>query len=325
MEDAVAAAALILASSLRLSVPLIFACLAGLWSERAGMFDNGLEGKMLGAAFAAAAAADASGSAVVGLAAGIAASLCFALAHGFASIEARGNQIVSGAAINMLAAGLTAAVGNAWYGQGGRTPQLTLPASRFGDLAWPGAEALRGVPVVGPLYANLVSGHDVLTYLALAAVPLTAFVLYRTRFGLRLRATGENPAAVDTAGVSVRGIRYAAVVIAGVLCGFAGTYLSVGQAAGFLTGMTAGKGFIALAALVFAKWRPWPSLATCLLFGFLDAAAIRLQGTVVPGLGEVPVQAIQALPYILTVVLLAGFIGRAVPPKAGGIPYTKER
>ena len=325
MEDAVAAAALILASSLRLSVPLIFACLAGLWSERAGIFDIGLEGKMLVAAFAAAAAADASGSAVVGLAAGIAASLCFALAHGFASIEARGNQIVSGAAINMLAAGLTAAVGNAWYGQGGRTPQLTLPASRFGGLAWPGAEALRGVPVVGPLYANLVSGHDVLTYLALAAVPLTAFVLYRTRFGLRLRATGENPAAVDTAGVSVRGIRYAAVVIAGVLCGFAGTYLSVGQAAGFLTGMTAGKGFIALAALVFAKWRPWPSLATCLLFGFLDAAAIRLQGTVVPGLGEVPVQAIQALPYILTVVLLAGFIGRAVPPKAGGIPYTKER
>ena len=325
MEDAVAAAALILASSLRLSVPLIFACLAGLWSERAGIFDIGLEGKMLVAAFAAAAAADASGSAVVGLAAGIAASLAFALAHGFASIEARGNQIVSGAAINMLAAGLTAAVGNAWYGQGGRTPQLTLPASRFGGLAWPGAEALRGVPVVGPLYANLVSGHDVLTYLALAAVPLTAFVLYRTRFGLRLRATGENPAAVDTAGVSVRGIRYAAVVIAGVLCGFAGTYLSVGQAAGFLTGMTAGKGFIALAALVFAKWRPWPSLATCLLFGFLDAAAIRLQGTVVPGLGEVPVQAIQALPYILTVVLLAGFIGRAVPPKAGGLPYTKER
>ena len=325
MEDAVASAALILASSLRLSVPLIFACLAGLWSERAGIFDIGLEGKMLAAAFAAAAAADASGSATVGLAAGIAASLAFALAHGFASIEARGNQIVSGAAVNMLAAGLTAAVGNAWYGQGGRTPQLTLPASRFGSLVWPGAEELRAVPVVGPLYANLVSGHDALTYLALAAVPLTAFALYRTRFGLRLRATGENPAAVDTAGVSVRGIRYAAVLIAGLLCGFAGTYLSVGQAAGFLTGMTAGKGFIALAALVFAKWRPWPALATCLLFGFLDAAAIRLQGTVVPGIGEVPVQAIQALPYLLTVVLLAGFIGRAVPPRAGGIPYTKER
>ena len=325
MQDAITAAALILASSLRLSVPLIFACLAGLWSERAGIFDIGLEGKMLAAAFAAAAAADATGSAGMGLAAGIAASLVFALAHGFASIEARGNQIVSGAAINMLAAGLTASIGNAWYGQGGRTPQLTLPSSRFEGLDWPGAEALGSVPVLGPLYRDLVSGHDILTYLALLTVPLTAFMLYRTRFGLRLRATGENPAAVDTAGVSVRGIRYAAVAIAGVLCGFGGTYLSVGQAAGFLTGMTAGKGFMALAALVFAKWRPWPALATCLLFGFLDAAAIRLQGTVLPHIGEVPVQAIQALPYLLTVVLLAGFIGRAHPPRAGGIPYTKER
>ncbi len=325
MQDAVAAAALILASSLRLSVPLIFACLAGLWSERAGIFDIGLEGKMLVAAFASGAAADLSGNAWVGLAAGVVASLGFALAHGFASIEARGNQIVSGAAINLLAAGLTATIGNAWYGQGGRTPQLTLPSSRFEGIAWPGADAAGAVPIAGPVYRDLVSGHNVLAYLALLAVPLTAFVLYRTRFGLRLRATGENPAAVDTAGVSVRGIRYAAVFIAGVLCGFAGTYLSVGQAAGFLTGMTAGKGFIALAALVFAKWRPWPALATCLLFGFLDAAAIRLQGTVVPGLGAVPVQAIQALPYLLTVVLLAGFIGRAVPPRAGGIPYIKER
>ncbi len=329
MDDLVAVAVPVLSSSLRLSVPLIFACLAGLWSERAGIFDIGLEGKMLVAAFASAAAAFASDSAWVGLGAGIAASLAFALAHGFASIEARGNQIVSGAAVNLLAAGLTATVGNAWYGQGGRTPQLTVPASRFEAMAWPGAEAAGGVPVVGPVlgpvYRDLVSGHDVLTYLALLAVPLTAFALYRTRFGLRLRATGENPAAVDTAGVSVRGIRYAAVVIAGVLCGCAGTYLSVGQAASFLTGMTAGKGFIALAALVFAKWRPWPALGTCLLFGFLDAAAIRLQGTAVPGLGAVPVQAIQALPYLLTVVLLAGFIGRAVPPKAGGVPYTKER
>ena len=172
MEDALASAAQILSSSFRLSVPLIFACLAGLWSERSGIFDIGLEGKMLVAAFAAAAAASATGSAWIGLGAAILASLAFALAHGFAAIEARGNQIVSGAAVNLLAAGLTATVGNAWYGQGGRTPQLTLPASRFGGLAWPGAEALRGVPVIGPLYANLVSGHDALTYLALATVPL---------------------------------------------------------------------------------------------------------------------------------------------------------
>jgi ABC-type uncharacterized transport system permease subunit len=155
-------------------------------------------------------------------------------------------------------------------------------------------------------------------------VPLTAFVLHRTRFGLRLRATGENPAAVDTAGLSVRGLRYAGVAICGVLCGFGGTYLSVAQAAGFQPQMSAGKGFIALAALVFAKWRPWPALMTCLLFGFLDAAAIRLQGVMVEGI-EVPVQAIQALPYLLTVILLAGFIGRAIPPRASGLPYVKER
>ena len=325
MDDTAATLALILASSLRLAVPLIFACLAGLWSERAGIFDIGLEGKMLVAAFAAAVAAYETGNAWVGLGAGIVASVVFGLAHGFASIEARGNQIVSGAAINMLAAGLTATVGHAWYAQGGRTPQLTTPASRFEGLTLPGAETIGAVPVLGPFYRDLLSGHTVLTYAALAAVPMTSFALYRTRFGLRLRATGENPAAVDTAGVSVRGIRYAGVVICGVLCGFAGTYLSVGQAAGFLTQMTAGKGFIALAALVFAKWRPWPALATCFLFGFLDAASIRLQGTVLPGIGEVPVQAIQALPYLLTVVLLAGFIGRANPPRAGGIPYVKER
>lgn len=325
MNDTVLAAALILSSTVRLSVPLIFACLAGLWSERAGVVDISLEGKMLVAAFAAATVAHATGSAVLGLAAGIAASVVFALVHGVAAIDQRGNQIVSGAAINLVAAGLTALLGNAWFGEGGRTPQLESEASRFQPWTWPGAGSLGRLPVIGPLYQYLLSDHDALTYIAFLIVPLTSFVLFRTRFGLRLRATGENPAAVDTAGISVRGIRYAAVVIAGVLCGFAGTYLSVSQAAGFLPQMTAGKGFIALAALVFAKWRPGPALLTCLLFGLLDAVAIRLQGVSVPAFGEVPVQAIQALPYLLTVVLLAGFVGRAVAPKASGIPYVKER
>ena len=318
-------ASLILASSLRLAVPLIFACIAGLWSERSGVVDIGLEGKMLAAAFASAVVAYQADSAWAGLAAGIAASVALGLVHGFAVIDQRGNQIVSGAAINLVAAGLTALLGNAWYGEGGRTPQLDTAASRFGETPWPGEAAMDAVPVLGPLYRNLVAGHVILTYLSLLLVPLTAFVLYRTRFGLRLRATGENPAAVDTAGISVRGLRYAGVVICGVLCGFAGSYLSVAQAASFLPSMTAGKGFIALAALVFSKWRPWPALGTCLLFGFLDALSIRLQGAVVPGIGEVPVQAIQALPYLLTVILLAGFVGRAIPPKASGIPYVKER
>ena len=311
-------------SGLRLSVPLIFACLAGLWSERSGVVDIGLEGKMLVAAFAAAAAASATNSAVIGLAAGIIASVGFALIHGFAAISQRGNQIVSGVAINMLAAGLTALVGNAWYAQGGRTPPLEGDA-RFQPLTWPGAESIDQIPVIGPLYAHILSGHSALAYCALIATILSGFVLARTRFGLRLRAVGENPAAVDTAGVSVTNLRYAAVIIAGVLCGFGGAYLSLGQAAGFLTNMTAGKGFIALAALIIAKWRAWPAFWTCLLFGLLDAVAIRLQGVVVPGIGQIPVQAIQALPYLMTVVLLAGFIGKAIPPKASGLPYVKER
>jgi simple sugar transport system permease protein len=311
-------------SGLRLSVPLIFACLAGLWSERSGVVDIGLEGKMLAAACAAAAAASATNSAVIGLAAGIIASVGFALIHGFAAISQRGNQIVSGVAINMLAAGLTALVGNAWYAQGGRTPPLEGDA-RFQPLTWPGAESIDQIPVIGPLYAHILSGHSALAYCALIATILSGFVLARTRFGLRLRAVGENPAAVDTAGVSVTKLRYAAVIIAGVLCGFGGAYLSLGQAAGFLTNMTAGKGFIALAALIFAKWRAWPAFWTCLLFGLLDAVAIRLQGVVVPGIGQIPVQAIQALPYLMTVVLLAGFIGKAIPPKASGLPYVKER
>jgi simple sugar transport system permease protein len=290
-------------SALRLSIPLLAACLAGLWSERSGVVDIGLEGKMLVAAFAAAAAAAETDSAWIGLAAGIGTSVVFALIHGFAAISQRGNQIVSGVAINMLAAGLTAIVGNAWYGQGGRTPPLEGP-ERFQEAF------LR---------------HSALVFIALLAVPVTWFVLSKTRFGLRLRAVGENPAAVDTAGISVAGLRYVAVILAGVLCGLAGTYLSVGQSAGFLPNMTAGKGFIALAALIFAKWRAWPALGACFLFGLLDAVAIRLQGIALPGIGEVPVQAIQALPYLMTVILLAGVIGTAIPPRASGVPYVKER
>jgi simple sugar transport system permease protein len=315
---------LILASTVRLAVPLLLACLAGLWSETSGVVDIGLEGKMLGAAFAGAVVAYETGNAWAGLLAGIVASVGLALVHGFAAIDQRGNQIVSGTAINMVAVGLTALLGNAWYAQGGRTPALD-GADRFQPIILPGTDQAANIPVLGPIYAHLLSGHVIITYMAFAAVPITWFVLFKTRFGLRLRAVGENPAAVDTAGISVRALRYAGVAICGVLCGLAGTYLAVAQSAGFIPQMTAGKGFIALAALVFAKWRPGAALATCLLFGFLDAAAIRLQGAVIPGLGEVPVQAIQALPYLLTVILLAGFMGRAIPPRASGIPYVKER
>jgi simple sugar transport system permease protein len=314
----------IAASSVRLAVPLICACLAGLWSERAGVVDIGLEGKMLAAAFAAAATAAGTGDAFAGLIVGCLVSVALSVVHGIACISQRGNQIVSGVAINMLAAGLAAVLGNAWFGQGGRTPSLE-GAQRFLPITLPGVETIAAIPVLGPIYRQLLSGHSLLAWLAILAVVLSWWALYRTRFGLRLRAVGENPAAVDTAGISVSHLRYMAVIICGVLCGIGGAYLSTAQGAGFLNHMTAGKGFIALAALIFAKWRPVAALGACLLFGFLDAIAIRLQGVALPGIGQVPVQAIQALPYLLTVVLLAGFIGRAIPPKASGIPYVKER
>ncbi len=314
----------VFASGIRLGVPLILACLAGLWSERSGVVDIGLEGKMLAGAFAAAAAATFTGSAWAGLSAGVAATIVFSLVHGYASIDQRANQIVSGTAINLVADGLTALIGNAIWSQGGRTPQLPDTAL-FNPIELPFASAVGAVPILGPIYQHLVSGHDLVTYFAFLIVPITYWALYSTRFGLRLRAVGENPAAVDTAGISVRALRYSAVVICGVLVGLSGVYLVLSQAAYFQPHMSAGKGFIALAALVFAKWRPWPALATCLLFGFLDAVAIRLQGVELPVVGPVPVQAIEALPYVLTVVLLAGFIGKAIPPKASGIPYVKER
>jgi len=314
----------VLASGIRLGVPLLCACLAGLWSERSGVVDIGLEGKMLGSAFAAASAATYSGNAWVGMLAGVLVAVAMSLVHGFSAIDQRGNQIVSGTAINMAAVGLTALLGNAWFGQGGRTPALE-GAARFSPIELPGVAIMDNVPFLGPIYHHLISGYESITYIAFLCVPLTWFVLYKTRFGLRLRAVGENPAAVDTAGISVRKLRYQAVLICGVLAGLSGTYLSVAQAAGFLPQMSAGKGFIALAALVFAKWRPWHALSTCLLFGFLDAVAIRLQGVSVPGIGQIPVQAVQSLPYLLTVVLLAGFIGSAIPPAASGIAYVKER
>lgn len=313
----------VLDSTVRLATPLLLACLAGLYSERAGIFDIGLEGKMLVAAFFSAAFAYTSGSVWIGLLAGIVASLILSGLHGLASITFRGNQLISGVAINFLAAGMTVLVAQSWFEQGGRTPSLSGNA-RFDSIELPFADALQGVPIFGPLYYELISGHSILVYAAFAMVPLTWWVLYRTRFGLRLRAVGENPAAVDTAGVSVVGLRYAAVMICGVLCGIAGAYLATALQAGFVKDMTAGRGFIALAALIFAKWRPWYALSATLLFGLLQAVALRYQSIELGGF-VIPVQFMDALPYILTVVILAGFVGKAIPPRAGGEPYVKER
>ena len=314
----------IFGSTLRLATPLLLACLAGLYSERAGIFDIGLEGKMLMAAMASGAVAALTGSAWVGLAAGIGASLVLAGLHGIASITFRGNQLISGVALNFLSSGITVLVAQRLFGQGGRTPPLDGDA-RFNPITLPFTEGLRDIPVFGKFYAEVLSGHSILVYIALAMVPLTWWVLFRTRFGLRLRAAGENPAALDTAGVSVVGMRFAAVAITGVLCGLAGAYMATALQAGFGREMTAGRGYIALAALIFAKWRPWYALWATLLFGFFQALALRPDVVERVLTMKVPVPALDALPYILTVVVLAGFIGKAVPPRAGGEPYVKER
>ncbi|WP_010393153.1 ABC transporter permease [Paracoccus sp. TRP] len=313
----------ILDSAMRLMTPLLLACLAGLYSERAGVFDIGLEGKMLMAAFASASVAYATGSAWAGLLAGITGAVALALLHGLASITFRGNQLISGVAINFLASGLTVLLGQKIFELGGRTPSLS-GAARFDAITLPFADSLRPVPVIGPIYVELISGHTILVYVAFAIVPLTWWVLYRTRFGLRLRAVGENPASVDTAGVSVTRLRYAAVLICGLLCGLAGAYLATGISAGFVKEMTAGRGFIALAALIFAKWRPWSALGATFLFGLLEAVANRFPNLDL-GFVTVPSMFMNALPYILTVIILAGFVGRAIPPRAGGEPYVKER
>lgn len=312
----------VLASTLRVTTPLLLCALAGLVSERSGVIDIGLEGKMLFAAFAAAAAASVGHSTGLGIAAAIAVACVLSLIHGFACVTNRGDQVVSGVALNMVAAGLTVVLGIAWFKQGGQTPPVDA------SVRMTGISAAFAEPTGGWFNAVIGHGllsHNVLVYASFALVFGVWFFLERTKPGLRLRAVGENPAMVDAAGVSVPALRYAALMINGVLCGLAGSYLVLAQNASFSPNMTAGRGFIALAAMIFGKWKPVPTMAACILFGFLDAFAIRMQGVSLPGIGEVPVQLIQALPYILTVVLLAGFIGQALAPKALGRPYVKER
>jgi simple sugar transport system permease protein len=317
----------IVASTLRVSVPLILCALAGVLSERSGVIDLGLEGKMLMTAFATAAAGVASGSLAVALAAALAVGIGLSMLHGYACVSHRGDQVVLGMAITMTAAGLTVVLGIAWFAQGGQTPPV--PDSVRLDRWFVGAgDVVARLPLVGPALQLALFGHNPLVYLALGLVAGVWWLLYRTRFGLRLRAAGENPAMVDAAGVSVKALRYQALALNGVLSSLAGAYLVLAQNPSFIPNMAAGRGYMALAALIFGKWHPVGALWACLLFGFLDAVSIRMQGAVLPaflGSGEVPVQAIQALPYVLTVVLLAGFIGHALAPAALGRPYVKER
>ena len=314
----------VIASTLRVSVPLILCALAGVLCERSGVIDLGLEGKMLMTAFATAVVGVSTGSLALALAAALLVGLLLSMLHGYACVSHGGDQVVLGMAITMTAAGLTVVLGIAWFAQGGQTPPVP-DSVRLGSWFAGAGQVVAQVPWIGRTLALAFFGHNLMVYGALLLVAAVWWLLYRTRFGLRLRAAGENPSMVDAAGVSVKLLRYQALALNGVLASLAGAYLVLAQNPSFIPHMTAGRGYMALAALIFGKWHPVGALWACLLFGFLDAVSIRLQGAQLPLIGAVPVQAIQALPYVLTVVLLAGFIGNAVAPKALGRPYVKER
>ena len=299
----------LIASTIRLATPLVLAALGGLFSERSGVINIALEGKMLAGAFTAAAvtyAADnklhlGAASPWVGLLAGMLAGLFIAVIYAVSCIRFKAEQVVSGAAINILMLGIPGFLSGAFFLSSGSTPQL------------PKDHLLPQSPVI-------------IAITILALVALIWYVLYKTPFGLRLRSVGENPEAADAAGVSVSRIRYSGVLLAGVLAGLGGAYLSIGQSSLFTRNMTAGRGFIALAALIFGKWRPVQTLLACLLFGFTEAVSIQMQGVFkLPSGEDIPVQFIQMVPYVLTIVVLAGFIGSSRPPRALGIPYQKEK
>lgn len=279
-------------SSIRLTTPILLAALGGLYSERSGVINIALEGLLLAGAFTAAVVTHFAGSPWVGLLAAMAAGVVVALLHAVACIRYRADQVVSGTAINILLLGVPALLSGAFFESTGATPQI------------PQTELLPIAPIV----------------LAFALVPITWYVLYRTRFGLRLRAVGENPEAADTAGIGVAKMRYLAVALSGALAAIGGAYLSTGQSSLFTRNMSAGRGFIALAALIFGKWRPVQTMLACLLFGFAEALSIQMQGV-----AEVPVQFIQIIPYVLTIVVLAGFIGHSRAPRALGQPYEEKR
>jgi ABC-type uncharacterized transport system permease subunit len=313
----------ILVSTIRNAPVLMFAAMAGLFAERSGVVDIGLEGKILASAFTSAAVAYSTQNVWYGIGAGIAVSVALALLQGYVSITQKGNQLVCGIAINIAMSGLTFVVAQYFYQQGGRTPDLGQ--ARLFDVVLPGTAAVANIPGLGWFYGHLIGGHSVLVYLAFALVPLVHWVVYHTRFGLRLRACGENPHAADAAGVSVERTRYTAMLIAGVLCSFSGAYLAIVQSGFFLRDMSAGAGYLALTALVFGNWRPLHTMFGCLMFGFFNALQIQMEGVDLPVIGRVPGSLIHMIPYVVTVIVLAGLMAKSVAPKAIGKPFVKSR
>lgn len=296
------------AAMLRYATPLVFAALGGIVSERSGVVNIGLEGMMLMGAFFGIYGADVTGSWLPGLLIGMAAGGVLALVHAVFSISLRADQIVSGTAINLLAVGITGYLFVDRYGDQGtpdnvsRAPDVTLPL-------------VKSIPFVG----DAIGKANLLTWLALIGVVALTMFLFRTPRGLRLRAVGEQPRAAETVGIPVLRTRYIAVVTSGVLAAMGGAYLSIAFLGSFNQGMTAGRGFIALAAVIFGNWRPYGALGAALLFGFSSALAQRL-----PAFSESGAVLFQALPYVLTLIAVAGVIGRSRPPAAVGQPYVKE-
>ncbi len=294
---------ILLFSTIRLATPLIFAALGGLFSERAGVINIALEGLMLAGAFTAAVVTYETSNPYVGLLAGMAAGALVAFIFAIAVIKFEADQVVTGFAISMLMLGLPAVISSRLYDASGATQPI--------DKAF--------------LLPEIVNGLPWISILAFLLAPAAWYVLYKTPFGLRLRAVGENPSAADSAGVDVYKLRYTAVIISGILAAAGGAYLSIGQGSFFTKGMSAGRGYIALAALILAKWKPIPVLLACLFFGFTESLAIQVQGASWAKIGgeDIPVQFIQIIPYVLTIIVLAGFIGLSRAPKALGIPYKK--
>lgn len=289
-------------STIRFATPLIFAALGGMFSERSGVINIALEGLMLAGAFTAAVVTYETSNPFIGMFCGILSGALLAFVFAVACIKFEADQVVAGFGINILMLGIPALISSAIYDSAGSTQQI--------DKAF-----------LLPEIFNI----SFASILAFALVPVCWYILFKTPFGLRLRATGENPAAADAAGVGVIKMRYTAVIISGVLAAAGGAYLSIGQSSLFTRGMTAGRGYIALAALILAKWKPVPVLLACLFFGFTEALTIPLANVKMSNGENIPVQFIQIIPYVLTIIVLAGFIGLSRAPKALGIPYKKEK
>jgi ABC-type uncharacterized transport system permease subunit len=302
---------------------LMFAALAGLFAERSGIVDLALEGKMLAAAFVSAAVAYATQNPWLGVLAGVGISVVVAMLQGFVSITQKGNQLVAGIALNIAISGLTFVLAQFFFAQGGRTPDLGQ--ARLFDIVLPGSALVADIPFLGWFYTQFLGGHSALVYLAFALIPVVHWIIYHSSFGLRLRAVGENPHAADAAGVSVEATRFMAMLCAGVLCSFSGAYLSLVQSGFFLRDMSAGNGYLALTALVFGNWRPLHTALGCLMFGFFAALQVQIEGVTFPGVGKIPGSLIQMIPYVITVIVLAGLMAKSVAPKAIGLPFVKSR